>query len=83
MLFGVGVLWFFLYFIVNYLYMYAVADQLPRLGKRELNCLPSCTFNYVVTVRRGFLILLVLGIGVILLWRSLGLPYNYFGLSFF
>ena len=35
--------------------------------------------NYVVSVRRGFLFLLVLGMGfIILLWHSLDLPYNYF-----
>ena len=39
----------------------------------------SFTGNYVVSVRRGFLFLLVVGMGcVILLWHSLGLPYNYF-----
>ena len=41
--------------------------------------LPS-TYNYLISVRRDFLFLLVLGLGcVILLWHSLGLPYNYFG----
>ena len=50
-------------------------DQLPRLGKRELICLLSFTCNYVVSVWRGFLIPLVLGMGyVILLWHSLSLP---------
>ena len=54
-------------------------DQLPRLGKRELICLLSFACNYVVFVWRGFLFLLVLGMGyVILLWHSLSLPYNYF-----
>ena len=54
-------------------------DRLPRLGKRELIFLISLTCNYVVSVRRGFLFLLVLGIGyVILLYHSMGLPYNYF-----
>ena len=54
-------------------------DQLPRLGKRELICLMLFTCNYVVSVRRGFLFLWVLGMGyVILLWQSLCLPYNYF-----
>ena len=54
-------------------------DQLPRLGKRELICLLLFTCNYVVSVRRGFLFLLVLGMDyVILLWHSLSLPYNYF-----
>ena len=52
MLFGVG---------VSYLY---VTDQLPRLGKRELSCLLSLTCNYVVSVQRGFLFLLVLGSGL-------------------
>ena len=54
-------------------------DQLPRLGKRELICLLLFTCNYVVSVRRGFLFLRVVGMGyVILLWHSLSLPYNYF-----
>ena len=53
--------------------------QLPRFGKRELNCLLSFTCNYVVPVRKGFLFLWVLGIGcVILLWHSLSLLYTYF-----
>ena len=47
-------------------------DQVPRLGKRELICLLSFTCNYVVSVRRGFLFLLVLGKGcVFLLWHSI------------
>ena len=55
-------------------------DHLPRLGKRELVCLLLFTCNYVVSVWRGFLFLWVLGMGyVILLWHSLGIPYNYFG----
>ena len=57
-----------------------VADQLPRLGKRELICLLLFTCNYVCFVWRGFLFLWVLGMGyVILLWHTLSLPYNYFG----
>ena len=57
-------------------------DQLPRLGKRELICLLLFTCNYVVSVWRGFLFLWVLGMGYgILLWHSLSLPYNYFGLK--
>ena len=64
--------------------MSAVADQLPRLGKRELICLLSFTCNHVVSIRRGFLFLLMLVMGcVILLWHSLGIPYNYFGWFFF
>ena len=58
-------------------------DQLPRLGKRELICLLLFTCNYVVFVWRGFLFLWVLGVGyVILLWHSLSLPYNYFGVYY-
>ena len=57
-------------------------DQLPRLGKRGLICLLLFTCNYVVSVRRGFLFLWVLGMGyVFLLWNSLSLPYNYFSLN--
>ena len=57
-------------------------DQLPWLVKRELICLLLFTCNYVVSVRRGFLFLWVLGMGyVILLWHSLSLPYNYFAVS--
>ena len=43
-------------------------DQLPRLGKTELICLLCFICNYVVSVRRGFFFLWVLG---------MGLPYNY------
>ena len=54
-------------------------DQILRFGKRELICLLLFTCNYVVSVRRGFLFLWVLGMGyVILLWNSLSLLYNYF-----
>ena len=57
-------------------------DQLPWLGKRELICLLSFTCNYVISVRRGFLFLWVLGMGyVILSWHSLSLPYTYFASS--
>ena len=56
-------------------------DQLPRLWKRELICLLLFTCNYVVSVRRGFLFLWVPVMGyVILLWHSLSLPYNLFGI---
>ena len=54
-------------------------DRLPRLGKREIICLLLFTCNYVVSVRRGYLFLWVLGMGYVgLLWHSLSLPYNYF-----
>ena len=49
------------------------------MGKRELILLLSFTCSYLVSVRRGFFFLKVLGIGfAILLWHSLALPYNYF-----
>ena len=73
MLFGVGAC-----ILLLVIHMKAVADQLPRLGKKELICLLSFTCNHVVLVWRDFLFLLVLGMGCILLWHSLGLPYNYF-----
>ena len=57
-------------------------DQLPRLGKRELIYPLLFTCNYVVSVRRSFLFLWVLGMGyVILLWHSLNLPYNNFAIN--
>ena len=43
-------------------------DQLPRLGKRELICLLLFPCNYVVSVRRGFLFLWVLGMGYVILF---------------
>ena len=46
---------------------------------RELIFLLLFTCNCVVSIKMGFLFLLVLGMGcIILLWHSLGLPYNYF-----
>ena len=64
--------------ILLFIYMLAVMDQLPRLGKRELICLLLFTCSHVVSVWRGFLFLCVLWMGcVILLWHSLSLPYNY------
>ena len=42
-------------------------DQLPRLGKRELFFLLLFTCNYVVSIRRGFLFLWVLGMGFVAL----------------
>ena len=41
-------------------------DQLPRLGERELICLLLFTCNYVVSVWRGFVFLLVLGMGYVI-----------------
>ena len=72
MLFGVGILCCVSCSIVSYL-LYAVAEQLPQLRKRELVFLLLFTCNFVVSVQRRFLFLLVLGC-VILLWHSLDLP---------
>ena len=69
-------------YFVFFCYLFAVVDKLPRLGKRELICLLLFTCNYVVSVRRGFLFLWVLGMGyVILLWHSLSLPYIFFSFA--
>ena len=43
--------------------LYAVVDQLPRLGKRELVFLLLFTWSFVVSVSRRFPYLLVLGMG--------------------
>ena len=61
-------------FYCSYL-LYAVVDQLPRLGKRELVFLLLFTCSFVVSVSWRFLFLLALGMGcAFLLWHSLGLP---------
>ena len=71
MLIRVGISCCFSYSIVSYL-LYAVVDQFTRLGKRELIFLQLFACNFVASVRRRFLFLLVPGIGyVILLWHSL------------
>ena len=63
-----------LYSVASYL-LYAVLDQLPRLGKRELVFLLLFTCSFVVTVLGRFLFLLVLGMDcAFLLWHSLDLP---------
>ena len=71
MLFGVGVSCHcILYSIVSYIYV-SCSGSVTLVGV----CLLSFTCNYVVSVRRGFILFLVLGMGcVILLWHSLGLP---------
>ena len=59
-------------------YMQTVANQLPRLGEREL-IFDYRSLHFVVSVRRGFLYLLVLVIGCVILFRhSLSLPHNHF-----
>ena len=55
--------------------------RIDYLGLGRLSCFFLLYFpcNYVVSVRRGFVFLLVLGKGcVISLWHSLGFPFNYF-----
>ena len=63
---------------VVYLYV-SSSGSITSVGEEALICLLLLTCNYVVSVRRGFFCLWVLGMGyVILLWHSLSLPYNYF-----
>ena len=64
-----------------YLYVSCSGSITSVREERELICLLSFTCNYVVSVRRCYLFLLVLGTDcVILLWHSLGFPYNYLGI---
>ena len=80
--FGVGVSCRKLYYFVVCLYVNG-GGSVASVGEGGLICLLSFACNYVVFVWRGFLFLWVLGMGcVILLWHSLSLPYNYFGLIF-
>ena len=68
----------YLYFFVVHLYVNG-SGSITSVGEERANCLLLFTCNYVVSVWRGFLFLWVLGMGyVVLLWRSLSLPYNYF-----
>ena len=68
----------YLYSFVVYLYVNG-SGSIASVGEERAICLLLFTCNYVVSVWRGFLFLWVHGIGyVVLLWRSLGLPYNYF-----
>ena len=74
--FGVGVSCRKLYSFVAYLYVDG-SGSITSVGG-ELICLLLFTCNYVVFVWRGFLFLWVLGMGNVILWHSLSLPYNYF-----
>ena len=57
----------------------SIASVWERAGLSPLSFVCGC----MVSVRRGFHFLLVLGMGcVILLWHSQGLPYNYFVISY-
>ena len=72
---------FLSYFVfLNVVYLYVSrSGSITSVGEERANLsrlLFAC--DCVVSVRRGFLFLLVLGMGyVILLWHSLSLPYNY------
>ena len=70
------------YSILTYIWV-SCSGLITSEGERELFFLLLFTCNYVVSVRRGFLFLWVLEIGSDnLLWHTLGLPFNYFGLQF-
>ena len=74
MLFRVGVSCRILYSIVIYLYV-SCSGSFTSVGEERA----IFTCNYVVSIRRGFLFIVGLGMGcVILLWHSLGIQYNYF-----
>ena len=61
------------YSVVDYLYV-SFSGLITSVGEESQFFLLSSTRKNVVSVRRGFLLLLVLGIGcVILLWHNLGL----------
>ena len=82
MFFGVGVSCRILYSSVGYLSI-SGSGSITSIWEERANLSAMFTCNYVVSVRRGFLFLWVLGMGrVILLWHSLSLPYNYFGYRF-
>ena len=67
-----------MYSIVSNLYV-SCGGSITSVGEERAKL--SFTCNYVVSVRRGFLFIWVLGLGcVILLWHSLSLPYNQFTL---
>ena len=68
----------YLYSFVVYLYVNG-SGSITSIGEERAICLLLFTCNYVVSVWGGFLFFWVLGMGyVVLLWRSLSLPYNYF-----
>ena len=75
MVFGVGVSCRILYSFVVYLYV-SCSGSITSVEEERANCRLSC--NYVVSVRRGFFFLWVLGMGCIIsFWHSLSLSYNY------
>ena len=72
-----------LYFVF-YCYLCVSCDgSVTLVGEERAIFLLAFTY-YMVSVRRGFLFVLVLGMGcIILLWHSMGRPYNYFKISNF
>ena len=77
---GVGVSCRILYSTISCLYV-SCSGSNTSVGEEKAN-LPAINYLYVVSVRRNFLFLLVLGMGcVILMWHSMSLPYNYYLLS--
>ena len=76
MLFGVGVSCRILYSIVSYLCV-GCSGSITSVGEERAYLSAIFTCNYVVSVRRGFLFLMVLGMGcVIILCHYLVLPYT-------
>ena len=68
-----------MYSIVTHLYV-SCSGSITSVGEESANLSAMLTCNYMVSVRWGFLFLLVLGMGcLILLCHSLCLLYNYFG----
>ena len=82
LMFLVGVSCRILYSIVSYLICVSCSGSITMAGEERANlsAIDYLRYMYLVSVRRGFLFLLVLGMGcVILLWHSLCIPYNHLG----
>ena len=76
----------YFYSVVNYMYLYvSCSGSITSVGRERANLsafVYNCTYYYVISVWISFLFLLILGIGCfILLWRSLGIPYNCIDIS--
>ena len=66
-----------MFHVVVCILLIVIYIEVTSVGEERANLSAIVSCNYVVSVRRGFLFLLVLGMGyVVLLWHSLGLPYN-------
>ena len=68
---------YFVFFCCLFIINVSVSGSITSVGEERANLSAGFTCNYVVSVRRGFLLPWVFGIGYILLWHSLSLPYNY------